>query len=132
MWRFLYCLCHDSSLPCTVFRGAVYAWGSFPIFALFGLTLCSIGIMATIERKAIDPIFPMTYPAFDLKPESIATGTAMIAFVSSLSNTIGSAIFGAAANINFAYIYKAPIAFALLMIPAVLAFQDKCRSKVVQ
>jgi MFS family permease len=74
--------------------------------------------------QGYNQVVPMTYPASVLEPSPIATGIAFISFTGSLSNTVGSAIFGAVANTGLENVYKAPIVFAALMIPAVLAFRD--------
>jgi predicted MFS family arabinose efflux permease len=74
--------------------------------------------------QGCNQVAPVTYPASVLDPPLIAAGIAFIGFTGSLSNTVGSAIFGAVANTGLENVYKAPIVFAVLMIPAVLAFRD--------
>ena len=74
--------------------------------------------------QSCNQVAPMTYPASALEPPLIATGIAFVSFIGALSNTAGSAIFGAVANTGLEHVYKAPIVFAVLMIPAVLAFRD--------
>jgi MFS family permease len=75
--------------------------------------------------QSCNQVAPVTYPSSVLSPSLVASGIAFISFTGSLSNTIGSAVFGAVVNTGLQNIFKVPLVFAALMIPAVLVFRDR-------
>ena len=115
------------------YKGILVQWALFTtaacaMYLFFGFSTPVWFLAAAVALAGLaqgcNQVAPMTYPASVLAPSQIATGIAFISFTGALSNTIGSAIFGAVANTGLENVYKAPIVFALLMIPVVLAFRD--------
>jgi MFS family permease len=115
------------------YKGILAQWALFTtaacvMYLFFGFSTPVWFLVAAVTiaglAQGCNQVAPMTYPASVLAPSLIATGIAFISFIGSLSNTVGSAIFGAIANTGLENIFKAPIVFAALMIPVVLAFRD--------
>jgi hypothetical protein len=77
--------------------------------------------------QGCNQVAPIAYPASVLEPSLVATGIAFVSVIGALSNTVGSAVLGAVANTGLENVYKAPIVFAALMIPAAFAFRDAFR-----
>jgi hypothetical protein len=115
------------------YKGILVQWGLLTaaacvMYLFFGFSTPVWFLVAAVAiaglAQGYNQVAPMTYPVSVLAPSLITTGIAFISFIGSLSNTVGSAIFGTVANTGLENVYKTPIVFAALMIPAVLTFRD--------
>jgi hypothetical protein len=122
------------------YKGILAQWALFTtaacvmyLFFGFSTPVWFLAAAVTIAGLAqgCNQVAPITYPASALAPSLIATGIAFTGFTGSLSNTIGSAIFGAVANTGLENVYKAPVVFAALMIPAFLAFREEASQNIL-